>query len=201
IGFQGLLQSDTAEYVHHFVLRGWYGPSDCGQAMTIPSFCDDFNFADIFVWAPGTADSELPINVGFLMGTMSSGFSSLSLQTHYNNPNGDTGMTDSSGVRVYYTEELRPMNMGVMQLGDPSVALRGEPLTDGKFGISFGCPSSCTEEHFEAGEVKIFYHFLHMHENGQTMRTRQYRNDSSGNEVLVHAAEVEYYSFLQAGGF
>ncbi|CAM9245832.1 unnamed protein product, partial [Hapterophycus canaliculatus] len=248
IGFQGLLQSDTAEYVHHLVLRGWYGPSDCGQAceawieenlssdssdsayyqtasgdhgdgsdgkssgssgssysqgsnMTTPSFCDDFNFADIFVWAPGAADSELPIDVGFLMGNVSGGFSSLSLQTHYNNPNGDTGMTDSSGVRVYYTEELRPINMGVMQLGDPSVYLNGESLPDGKSGISFGCPSSCTEEHFEEEEVKIFYHFLHMHENGQTMRTRQYRNDSSGNEVLVHAAEVEYYSFLQAGVF
>ncbi|CAM9469275.1 unnamed protein product, partial [Hapterophycus canaliculatus] len=154
----------------------------------------------IFVWAPGAADSELPIDVGFLMGNVSGGFSSLSLQTHYNNPNGDTGMADSSGVRVYYTEELRLMNMGVMQLGDPSVYLSGLSLPDGKSGISFGCPSSCTEEHFEE-EVKIFYHFFHMHENGQTMRTRQYRNDSSGNEVLVHAAEVEYYSFLQAGGF
>lgn len=40
-----------------------------------------------------------------------------------------------------------------------------------------------------------------MHENGQRSITRQYRNDSSGNEVLVHSAEVEYYSFLQAGGF
>lgn len=49
--------------------------------------------------------------------------------------------------------------------------------------------------------MKIFYHFLHMHENGQRMRTRQYRNDINGNEVLVNAAEVEYYSFLQAGGF
>ena len=53
----------------------------------------------------------------------------------------------------------------------------------------------------QAEEVTIFSHFLHMHENGQRQETRQYRNDSSGNEVLVHSAEVEYYSFLQAGGF
>ena len=53
----------------------------------------------------------------------------------------------------------------------------------------------------QAEEVTIFNHFLHMHENGQRAITRQYRNDSSGNEVLVHSAEVEYYSFLQAGGF
>ena len=38
-----------------------------------------------------------------------------------------------------------------------------------------------------------------MHENGQRIETRQYRNDSNGEELLVHSAEVEYYSFLQAG--
>lgn len=39
-----------------------------------------------------------------------------------------------------------------------------------------------------------------MHENGQRMETRQYRNDSDGNEQLIDTTEVEYYSFLQAGG-
>ncbi|CAM9688005.1 unnamed protein product [Ectocarpus sp. 12 AP-2014] len=38
-----------------------------------------------------------------------------------------------------------------------------------------------------------------MHENGQRISTRQYRNDGDGNEVLIHTAEVEYFSFLQAG--
>ena len=32
------------------------------------------------------------------------------------------------------------------------------------------------------------------------MITRQYRQNESGDDVLVHTAEVEYYSFLQAGG-
>ncbi|CAM9217380.1 unnamed protein product, partial [Hapterophycus canaliculatus] len=243
IGFEGLPQDDTAEYVHHLVLTGWYGPSDCGLAcldwmeenfsddgsdgvssgttgttsspssysslsaylgnlnITLPSFCEDYNFADIFAWAPGASNVELPTDVGFLTGNSSSGFHSISLQTHYDNPNGDVGMRDSSGVRVYYTEELRPIDMGVMKLGDPNVALEGNYLPDGKYGISFNCPGSCTEENFEAEEVTKFYHFLHMHENGQTMRTRQYRTDSSGNELLLHTAEVEYYSFLQAGGF
>lgn len=41
---------------------------------------------------------------------------------------------------------------------------------------------------------------LHMHENGQMIQTRQYRNDSEGIEQLIHTTHVEYYSFLQAGG-
>ncbi len=47
--------------------------------------------------------------------------------------------------------------------------------------------------------MTIFSHFLHMHENGRQLITRQYRNDSSGNEVLIYSADVEYYSFVQAG--
>lgn len=38
-----------------------------------------------------------------------------------------------------------------------------------------------------------------MHENGQRLETRQYRTNSDGEEAMVHSAEVEYYSFLQAG--
>lgn len=190
-----MLQSDTAQYVHHLVLTGWYGPSDCGQAclqwveenfqedesdevssgstsgstsspsspssysslsafaeknnMTLPSFCDDYNFADIFAWAPGASSVELPTDVGFRMGNASGGFKSLSLETHYDNPNGDMDMVDSSGVRVYYTEELRPIDMGVIKLGDPNVVLEGTYLPDGKYGMSFDCPGSCTEENFE----------------------------------------------------
>lgn len=50
-------------------------------------------------------------------------------------------------------------------------------------------------------EVTVFIHVLHMHENGKRFQTRQYRTDCSGNEELIYTADVEYYSFLQAGGF
>ena len=38
-----------------------------------------------------------------------------------------------------------------------------------------------------------------MHENGRRLQTRQYRTNTDGEEVMVHSAEVDYYSFLQAG--
>ncbi|CAN0200834.1 unnamed protein product [Ectocarpus sp. 12 AP-2014] len=169
--------------------------------ITLPYFCSNYGeHSDIFGWAPGTGNLELPDDVGFLFGNESGGFNSLNIQTHYNNPDGVSGETDSSGVRVYYTEELRPIQMGLMKLGDPFVALFDEPLPEGKSSFSFGCPGTCSETYFEEEEVTVFIHMLHMHENGQRMVTRQYRNDSEGNEVLIHTAEVEYYSFLQAGG-
>ncbi|CBJ33319.1 conserved unknown protein [Ectocarpus siliculosus] len=256
IAFEGLLQADTAEYVHHLILTGFYGASDCGKAcsewldemfasedgsdssstveggeegasssspsgssypsddsssvsfteyfenlnITVPSFCSNYGEqADIFVWAPGTSNLELPGDVGFLLGNESGGFNSLNIQTHYNNPDGVSGKNDSSGVRVYYTEELRPIQMGVLKLGDPFIALSDQPLPDGKSSFSFGCPGTCSETNFEEEEVTIFNHVLHMHENGQRMVTHQYRDDGEGNEELIHTTEVWYYSSLQAG--
>lgn len=202
MGFEGVVQGDTSDYVHHLLLRAYYGTDDCGQAceewvnaafpedafdpyegtvelsefpttsssssfsspaspfsspsVSFPSFCN-FNYADIFTWTPGSSDYNLPEDVGFRFGEASGGFSSVSVQTHYNNPDENVGVKDSSGVRVYYTEELRPMDMGTMELGDPKVSLAGAPMFDGKSAISFGCPGSCTEELFEVLWCDVLY--------------------------------------------
>lgn len=168
IGFQGLVQSDTSKYVHHVRVRAYRDVDDCGQACdaveddgdettfssnstsSSSSSCN-YNFADVFLWTPGSTNSELPEDVGYKFSTATGnqGFSSISVQTHYNNPEEDVGVTDSSGVRVYYTEELREMDMGVIELGDPFVRLVGTPLPAGKSSFSFSCPGSCTGEHFE----------------------------------------------------
>eukprot|EP00904_Undaria_pinnatifida_P011279 jgi/Undpi1/7281/HiC_scaffold_22.g09754.m1 len=245
VGFEGVVEGNTSDYVHHLLLRAYYGTDNCGQVcerwvneafpedafdpiegtielsewpssptssssaslaalaalnISYPSFCQ-YNYADIFTWTPGASDYELPEDVGFRFGEATGGFSSVSVQTHYNNPEENVGVTDSSGVRIYYTEELRPMDMGTMELGDPLVELRGAPMHDGKSAISFECPGSCTEDNFELDSVTVFGHFLHMHENGKRLVTTQYRDDGDGNEVVVFTAEVEYYSFQQAGAF
>ncbi|CAM9386585.1 unnamed protein product [Ectocarpus sp. 12 AP-2014] len=226
IGFEGIIQASTSKYVHHLTLTAYTGTHDCGQDcidwvlanlpddddpssqsaysdpytfnnMTIPDFCYQ-QFANIFAWAPGAADVQLPGNVGFRFGNDS--YTSLRVETHYNNLDGDAGEVDSSGVRVYYTEDIREMDMGVITLGDPNVDLIGTKLPEGKSSVEFNCPGACTETYFDAESVTVYSHFLHMHENGQRMETRQYRSDSDGNEQLVDATEVEYYSFLQAGG-
>eukprot|EP00903_Cladosiphon_okamuranus_P022592 g20787.t1 len=219
IGFEGVVQSDTAQYVHHLLLTAYYGVADCGVACfewrnavraavevnstdipAMPPICSRMDFANIYAWAPNVDGVALPEEAGFLFGNATGGFVSVAVDIHYDNPNEVTGLVDNSGVRVYYTEELRPMDMGIITLGDPFLSLIGEPLPQGKSYVAFGCPSSCTEEHFEVESVTIFSHFLHTHENGQRVITRQYRADSRGNEELIHSAEVEYYSFLQAGG-
>lgn len=168
VGFEGVVQSDTSEYVHHLVLRGWYGVPDCGAACiewqnavaaaaeanssdvpTMPSICSQMDYANMYAWAPKIDGTALPEEAGFRFGNATGGFASVAVNTHYNNPNGDTGVVDNSGVRMYYTEELRPHDMGMIILGDPNATLRGTPIADGKTSISFGCPGSCSEKHFK----------------------------------------------------
>ena len=114
-----------------------------------PAACYTAQYTDVLIGGPGLDGFALPDEVGFRFGNASGGFTSLMLNTHYNNPNGDAGVIDSSGARLYFTEELRAMDMGTVLLGDPQLALVGTPVSDGKTSFSFGCPSSCTEEHFE----------------------------------------------------
>lgn len=71
--------------------------------ITIPDFCN-FDYAVVFVWTPGAENAKLPEDVGFRFGNISGGFTSVSVQTHYDNPDGIPDLVDSSGVRVYYTE-------------------------------------------------------------------------------------------------
>jgi hypothetical protein len=46
----------------------------------------------------------------------------VSLQVHYDNPQRIAGLRDNSGVRIYYTTQLRQNDAGVLQLGDPAVS-------------------------------------------------------------------------------
>lgn len=174
IGFEGVVQSDTAENVHHLVLRGYYGVPDCGVACTdwqdavraaaeanstdvpaMPPICSQMDHANMYAWAPNVDGVALPEEAGFRFGNATGGFASVAVNTHYDNPGEVTGLVDNSGVRVYYTEELRPMDMGMIILGDPNATLRGEPIAGGKTSVSFGCPSSCTEEHFEVCMIRV----------------------------------------------
>ncbi|CAM9519920.1 unnamed protein product [Sphacelaria rigidula] len=210
VGIDAALHDEAEEYIHHLVVKGFPESGDCHGNCSIEFFgsgdteiddgdCDGFAYADIYGWAPGVAGLAMPDDVGFRFG--SSGYRSIGIQTHYNNAEGDEGVIDNSGVRVYYTEELRDMDAGLLQLGDPSVVL-GDPsrgfnvLPDGKSLYSFSCPSSCSEQYFEDESVTVFGHFLHMHATGRHMITHQYRDD-----VLINTARVEYYSFDQGGGF
>lgn len=74
------------------------------------------------------------------------------VQIHYDNPSFKTGMKDSSGIRVYYTHDERTHRAGMLEVGDPGVALDGENIDEGHTKYEFTCPGACSSSFLEAKE-------------------------------------------------
>jgi DOMON domain/Copper type II ascorbate-dependent monooxygenase, C-terminal domain/Copper type II ascorbate-dependent monooxygenase, N-terminal domain len=182
IGFEPLIQEGNEAFVHHYIITG-FPLSACGE--------DDFGRETVYVWAPGEGPISLPSNLGTPMfGT--DGFNAFEIEVHYNNPSGISNVIDSSGVRIYWTSQPREFQIGILQLGDPNVALFGEPVGNGQAFHSFECPGSCSTE--ASTEVTVLREYLHMHSTGARITNEQIREG-----VVVRKASVEYWEFDQNG--
>ena len=83
--------------------------------------------------------------------------------THYNNPTQGADVTDSSGIRVYYTASLRRHDAGVLSVGlDPNwrhIIPPGQPEV-----VSEGhCISACTQQALPSSGIEVFAVVLHTH--------------------------------------
>eukprot|EP01130_Rhizamoeba_saxonica_P013720 TRINITY_DN5893_c0_g1_i1.p1 TRINITY_DN5893_c0_g1~~TRINITY_DN5893_c0_g1_i1.p1 ORF type:complete len:571 (-),score=143.43 TRINITY_DN5893_c0_g1_i1:1296-3008(-) len=161
IAFEHIITSGTIDIVHHFLLLG--GPE-----------YDILKQSQLWGWAPGIEAMVLPEEAGFRAGPSEGSIKIFTMQTHFDNRNLQANLVDNSGVRVYYTKNLREYDAGVMMLGDAIVTNPGN--ITGSQTFEYTCPEECTSqwEH----EIVVFQDFLHMHEIGQRMWSSIYRNDT-----------------------
>ena len=172
-----------------------YAAAEVGE--TFLCTCDDEDDEGgeghiMYVWAPGGTPFALPIEAGFPVNG-ASGYKSLQLEIHYDNPTFDVGAVDDSGVSLYYTPNLRAHDAGVMTLGDLSGELYGSQVAgDSKMSHHrFACPSSCTADYFGDDVVTIFDTILHMHGTGARQVLSHYGRDAT----LARTLATEYYDF------
>ena len=106
------------------------------------------------------------------------------MQTHFDNPNFDKGIKDSSGVKFFLApvDQPREMDYGVFQLGDPAVQMIGENVI-GPYGMyTFECPDLKASK-----PITLFTHAMHMHGSGARMVTEHKRGG-----VKVGGSEIEH---------
>ena len=89
------------------------------------------------------------------------GYKSFYLEIHYDNPNGVSGVQDSSGFDIYVLKEsdnqqLRQYDAAVLELADPLVSLGGTALESGYSKWEFNCPSTCTQNEFDVNRLPFF---------------------------------------------
>ena len=158
----------------------------------------------VYAWAPGDKGFALPDDVGFpfLNGENNQ---AIHMQIHYNNPRLIPGMKDSSGLRLYYSNTERTHRAGMLETGDPHMALFGEEISDGLTKYSFTCPGACSSSMLAAGKrriganeetITILAEGLHMHASGVRMTNELIRDGK-----VVHESVADVFDFDEQGAF
>ncbi len=160
---------DNAAYVHHFVVTLTADPSGSPDGYS----CFDLAGDMIWAWAPGQGTFELPPEAGYLIGDTPGGNVTLRLQVHYNNPLGQSGEVDSSGLDVWVTDELRENNAGTLVFGD----IEGIEIPPGQPAHEhiMTCSSAVTAAQFP-GPINVFGASMHAHDLGSVLWTEVYRD-------------------------
>ncbi|RKO83244.1 PHM/PNGase F domain-containing protein [Blyttiomyces helicus] len=190
IRFDGLPQT---KYVHHMLMYGcssWPPTASVGDSYScagMDTFCQKMGFG----WVPGVTTVLAPPVAGWPIGTSDSTY--FALQVHYNNPNLDAGVVDSSGFRLYYTKQLRANDIGILTLGTGAISIPpGNASFENPPGI---CPSSCTSTF--PTDLTLIKTGMHMHLTGKSISTRLIRN---GTE-MAPLGNRSSYNFNYQGGY
>jgi hypothetical protein len=113
------------------------------------------------------------------------------MQIHYDNPVHDVGQIDNSGIRLHYETTLRPIEAGVLSLGDPAVSNFKNPIKAGTglLEYEYDCPSACTSKWNQT--LHVFGNFLHMHKIGAQMWGKQWRN----GQLVREMNRIDFWDF------
>jgi len=111
------------------------------------------------------------------------------LETHYTNPQLDAFISDSSGLRLLYTDRLRGHDAGILSVGiDPNwrhIIPPGQPEV-----VSEGhCIADCTSQTIPQSGINMFAVIMHTHQLGRKVRLRQIR---ASEELPPIAADTNY---------
>ncbi|CAB9522351.1 DBH-like monooxygenase protein 1 [Seminavis robusta] len=155
--FSPVLDEDSKQFVHHMIFI-------IPECESMPSGCSIMKWP----WAVGSEDIIFPEDVGLPFGgeqTM------LVLQMHYYNPNLVEDIRDSSGVRVYFTTELRPEEAGVIALNGGTGPWQRPSVPAGQSDYALDpmvIPSSCTNYNWRE-PITVLGVIHHMHLAGLNM--------------------------------
>ena len=193
IGFEPFITEGSEPFVHHFIVTGSPFPNCPSSSFNATDNEEGFGIEIAYAWGPGEHAIAFPEDLGGpLFGT--TGFNSYYLEIHYDNRQEIEGVIDSSGVRFYYTETPRLHQVGVLQLGDPFVALEGVGVGDQLNLHEFYCPGACSNKTLINDSVTVVREVLHMHRHGVRIVNEQIRNNET-----IRAGMVDVWEFDQNG--
>ncbi|KAM6283498.1 DBH-like monooxygenase protein 2 [Spheniscus humboldti] len=199
--FEPVITPHNITLVHHILVYG------CGNASMLPSGIDDCygaspDFAlcsQVLVGrAVGGESYQFPDEAAVSIGTPWDP-QYVRLEIHYSNFDLLSGLIDSSGVRIYYTPELRKYDVGVMQTGIFTFPAHFIPPGAESYRTYGLCNSSQFDEssyEWDAGSRSacLFAYLLHTHLSGRGVKAAQYWN---GEQLGIIYEDNKYDFRLQ----
>jgi len=164
-------QIDDVAHVHHFVLSRIEQASGLADGYS----CFDLEGEMVWTWAPGGQQWDLPPEAGFLIGDGPGGEVTFRLQVHYNNPAGDTGVVDQSGLDLLVSKTLRPNNAGTMVFGDIDGIEIPPGVPDHKHVST--CSGNATSSLLDE-PMHVFGTSMHAHDIGAVLWSEVHRDGS-----------------------
>ncbi|XP_062426446.1 putative DBH-like monooxygenase protein 2 [Rhea pennata] len=196
--FEPVITPHNITLIHHILVYA------CGNASVLPNGTDDCYGANpdfalcsqVFVgWAVGGKSYQFPDDAAFSIGTPSDP-QYIRLEIHYSNFDLLPGLIDSSGVRIYYTPELRKYDVGVLQTGIFTFPVHFIPPGAESYRSYALCNTSQFDEMngSPVPELHMFAYLLHTHLSGRGVKAAQYRN---GEQLGIICEDNKYDFTLQ----
>ncbi|KAH8290022.1 hypothetical protein KR044_000465 [Drosophila immigrans] len=158
---------------------------DCEQLPVEAKVCSKV----MALWAMGASTFTYPPEAGLPIG--GDGYNPyVRLEVHFNNPELQTGLVDSSGFRIKLSKTLRQYDAGVMELGLEYTDKMAIPPAQTAFPLSGYCVADCTRSALPRTGIIIFGSQLHTHLRGVRVLTRHFR----GEQELREVNRDDYYS-------
>ncbi|XP_069507983.1 putative DBH-like monooxygenase protein 2 [Ambystoma mexicanum] len=197
--FEPIIQAGNEALIHHIVL---YSCPRMANVTTPTGQCQDRKyphpftqcFQNMVAWGVGGEGFQFPSHVGISLGTLEDP-THVMMEIHYSNFHATAGLRDSSGMRLYYTSEVRKYDVGILEVG-PHL-FRGvfiPPRVE-----SFQTYGLCYTDHFPVlspavNEMHVFASLLHTHLAGRAVQIAQYRN---GSQIGFLGRDMNYDFNLQ----
>ncbi|XP_048505129.1 MOXD1 homolog 2 isoform X2 [Athalia rosae] len=196
VRYEPVIQPGSKEYLHHMTLYECRGSSSDMEAAARASGGVCYQPGQPILqcntiaatWSLGSEGFNYPPEAGYALDPHAGPLFYM-LETHYTNPQLDAFISDSSGLRLLYTDRLRTHDAGVLSIGiDPNwrhIIPPGQPEV-----ISEGhCVADCTGQTIPNNGVNMFAVIMHTHQLGNKVRLRQIR---AGEELPPIASDANY---------
>ncbi|XP_064597489.1 DBH-like monooxygenase protein 1 homolog [Liolophura sinensis] len=154
-----IIQDGHEMHVHHILIYGCLN-NVSDSSFNVQHQCQHRNMpldwwncnALYFGWAIGGGSTYLPDHTGMPFGTDEDP-TLLLMEIHYDNPQLKSGIVDSSGLRIIFTQELRQYDAGILSTGTNPGPTQIIPPYEPNFLTVTHCLSECYEEGVELNPI------------------------------------------------